>query len=802
MNAGEILNNTYEIIEEIGSGGGGIVYKARHLRLETDVVVKKIKDEVIGRIESRQEADILKKLKHPYLPRVYDFIETENGVYTVMDFIQGEDLDTAVKHHGRYSQKQVRKWAEQLGEALSYLHGQNPPIIHSDIKPANIMLTKDDDVCLIDFNISLAMGGSMESAVGISAGFSPPEQYRDPALYARITHNYTLQKSIRNSGKMGGVEREDTPEKSCGRTDNRTEVLRMPESTDAGTDDKTEILRVQSDARGGADDKTEILRTSGSVNGEADNRTEILHVQDDVRNEADDRTEILSMPGVEERDEGDKPKALPRYTQYIGRGIDARSDIYSLGVTLYFLMTAMEPSADFDQRTSIEEADINISEGFALILDKMMELSPDERYQNGGAFLHAVRDCHKLDHRYILMHRKQRGMQVAALASLAAGIVLVFGGMYLMRKEDNARYYLFLQDAREAVKIYDYEEAAALLEEAKEISTARVDAYAEEAHLLYLSERYEECIGLCENYINTTPFLIETKEDEEVFADICYILGNAYIETDDYNNARIALAEALKYNDKNGLYYRDYAVALAKLGQIEEAERQLETGIGFGLAQDSIYMAQGELAHVKGQYENAVEYLEQTISVTDDMQMKKRAVLLCADVYKTMGGDAVDREIELLEQYVGQFEGNGGLVMKEYLAESYAKKALQDEGFADTYFQKALNLFTEIYEKGYITYQLQENIAILYENMDDFKEAERILTQMSEDYPQRYEVYKRLSMLEADKQQMKENEERDYGQMAVYYGKAKELYSGKEQDMEMDMLDNMIQDLEDGGWFH
>ena len=159
LNKGDVLEQTYKIIEEIGSGGGGIVYRAKHLRLQTDVVVKKIKDEVVGKVESRQEADILKKLKHPYLPRVYDFIEREDGVYTVMDFIHGENLDSAVRKHGKYSQKQVKKWAEQLGEALSYLHSQVPPIIHSDIKPANIMLTEGEDICLIDFNISLAYCG-------------------------------------------------------------------------------------------------------------------------------------------------------------------------------------------------------------------------------------------------------------------------------------------------------------------------------------------------------------------------------------------------------------------------------------------------------------------------------------------------------------------------------------------------------------------------------------------------------------------------------------------------------------------
>ena len=89
LQRGTIIGGTYEIMEEIGSGGGGIVYKARHIRLETDVVVKKIRDEVRNKIQSRQEADVLKKLKHPYLPRVYDFIEMPEGVFTVMDFVPG-----------------------------------------------------------------------------------------------------------------------------------------------------------------------------------------------------------------------------------------------------------------------------------------------------------------------------------------------------------------------------------------------------------------------------------------------------------------------------------------------------------------------------------------------------------------------------------------------------------------------------------------------------------------------------------------------------------------------------------------
>ena len=668
-----------------------------------------------GKVKSRQEADILKNLKHPYLPRVYDFIETEDGVYTVIDYIQGENMDDAIKKHGKYSQKQVKKWAEQLGEAPDYLHSQQPPIIHSDIKPANIMLTEEGNICLIDFNISLAMGESMETAVGISAGFSPPEQYHDPALYAKITHNYTLQKSIRAT-----QERKN--------------------------EDKTEIL-------------------TGKT--------------------------YSDMVGADSHS---------KYMQFIGKGIDARSDIYSLGITLYYMLTGIEPSVDFDQRIPIQEMEASVSEGFAIILSKMIELSPDKRYQNGKEFLKAVRNCHKLDHRYIIMHRKQTGIQIAALGSLALGILLIFGGLYRMRVEQNDVYYDLIRRAEDAAGLGNYDDAEEVLSEAKIIFDTRVEAYEEEIHMLYLRGDYEECIKQGENYVNTVSFDIQSPGAEEQYANIFYIIGNAYYETEDYPNARKFLEYALQYYKENGLFYRDYAITLAKLGQTDAAKEELEKGIALGITQDSIYMTEGEIAHVKGQYGEAAEYLEQAVSLTEDRSMKKRALLLCSDVYRSMGNETVDKEVILLEQNLDQFDGGDRMALEERLAGAYVRKAQTHGEQADKYYEKALAMFQSVYDSGYVTYQLRQNIAILYENMDRFDEAEATLLQMTEDYPERYEVYMRLAYLEADRQQMKENVDRDYQQMYEYYEKAKQKYEGKEQNAEMDMLDTMMQDIWDGGW--
>ena len=183
LRPGTVLGGTYLIESRIGSGGGGIIYRARHIRLNTDVVVKQIKERVLGYLNSRSEADVLKNLKHPRLPRVYDFIEDDSAVYTVMDFIPGASMDKVMKRTARFPQKDVLRWTLQLADALAYLHSMTPPVVHSDIKPANIMLMPDGGVCLIDFNISLAFNRALRTSTGVSAGYSPPEQYHDFTSY-------------------------------------------------------------------------------------------------------------------------------------------------------------------------------------------------------------------------------------------------------------------------------------------------------------------------------------------------------------------------------------------------------------------------------------------------------------------------------------------------------------------------------------------------------------------------------------------------------------------------------------------
>ena len=89
---GSVLDQNYEICQEIGEGGTGKVYLAWHRRLKKKVVLKKIKDNFVGRINVRGEADLLKQLHHEYLPQVYDFIQVGSQVFTVIDYVEGYPL--------------------------------------------------------------------------------------------------------------------------------------------------------------------------------------------------------------------------------------------------------------------------------------------------------------------------------------------------------------------------------------------------------------------------------------------------------------------------------------------------------------------------------------------------------------------------------------------------------------------------------------------------------------------------------------------------------------------------------------
>jgi serine/threonine protein kinase len=180
---GAVLENRYRIVKLVGQGGFGAVYRAWDLRLNAPCALKESFDSSVeAQRQFQREASVLANLRHPNLPRVADFFSIDDqGQYLVMDFIEGEDLETMVNQcGGPLPEKAVLDWIGQICSALSYLHRQTPPIIHRDVKPANIKITPDNQAMLVDFGAFKAYDNHTKTTMGaraVSPGYAPFEQY-------------------------------------------------------------------------------------------------------------------------------------------------------------------------------------------------------------------------------------------------------------------------------------------------------------------------------------------------------------------------------------------------------------------------------------------------------------------------------------------------------------------------------------------------------------------------------------------------------------------------------------------------
>lgn len=182
-----LLRKRYLIVRGIGRGGMAAVYEARDTRNGTSCAIKEMSLSTVPANERSQaiqnflaEARILSRLKHSNLPAFTDFFTEGTRYFLVMEFIDGSTLEALLEaNHGPFSERRVLGWARQLCDVLEYLHSQQPPVIFRDLKPGNIMLTRNGRIKLIDFGIArlFRSTGSQDTQLLGTPGFAPPEQY-------------------------------------------------------------------------------------------------------------------------------------------------------------------------------------------------------------------------------------------------------------------------------------------------------------------------------------------------------------------------------------------------------------------------------------------------------------------------------------------------------------------------------------------------------------------------------------------------------------------------------------------------
>jgi len=177
---GRLLDNRYEILEAIGTGGMAVVYRARCHRLNRLVAIKILKDDLSQDAEFRRrfhaESQAVAMLSHPNIVNVYDVSHSDNVDYIVMELIDGISLKQYMEQKGVLNWREVLHFATQIAKALEHAHSRG--IIHRDIKPHNIMILKDGSVKVADFGIarvSSAQSTLTREALG-SVHYISPEQ--------------------------------------------------------------------------------------------------------------------------------------------------------------------------------------------------------------------------------------------------------------------------------------------------------------------------------------------------------------------------------------------------------------------------------------------------------------------------------------------------------------------------------------------------------------------------------------------------------------------------------------------------
>jgi hypothetical protein len=187
----ELASGKYRIQSRMGSGGQAVVYDAVQLSdlPEQDArpcVVKEFVLPMRGGIEIkgraidhiRQEAHLLKSLDHPKVVKYMDLFTEGSRAYLVMERVDGTSLSNIVERKGPMSSEQVLSLANEMCEILQYLHSQNPPVVHRDFTPENLMLCNDGHIKLIDFNVAQRFESNSTRTVVGKHAYVPPEQFR------------------------------------------------------------------------------------------------------------------------------------------------------------------------------------------------------------------------------------------------------------------------------------------------------------------------------------------------------------------------------------------------------------------------------------------------------------------------------------------------------------------------------------------------------------------------------------------------------------------------------------------------
>lgn len=656
-----LFQGRYSIIKLLGSGGMGKVYLAKNIKLGTYWAIKIICKNSKEKFDFLAEPNIMKKLNHPSIVRIFDIEEDDKNIYIIEDYIEGITLGEALKKKKGFDEKIVISWTKQICEALQYLHSLKPPIIYRDMKPSNLMVTKDGKIKIIDFGIAREYKKDSDSDTNYigTRGYAAPEQY--------------------------------------------------------GTSQT-----------------------------------------------------------------------------------DARTDIYSLGVTLYHLVTGKSPNEPPYEIKRIREINQRLSSGLEYIIGKCTEQDPKRRYQSVAKLIYDINNIEKFNFEYRKKVIIKDFKIILFISSMALFSYITRAGFIQLNIEKVNEYNSLIENGNVLLAEKKYDNAVETFKLASKKIPEKMDAYIRTADSYLKTAQYDKCIDYVEKELNVK--IDKTIEDP----NLTYILGTAYYNKNDFKSAANLFEKASKFSPNQVDYYRDWAVSLAKMGNVDEAVNVLNKIKEKNISEEVTWYVSGEIFAAKKNLNEAINNFEKCVNQSKDENIKEKAIVSEAEVYRDnknkLGNDAISNEITILEKGNAELKEKNNLIIVEMLGEAYYQGALIYSYKSSEYYNKAIEKFQLLLNSGYERPYIYRNIAIIYQQLGDFKNSEEMLLKMKKIYPDDYTCYLQLALLYADIENSKPNQSRNYEKTYENYKLAIKFSPDGVNNSSLKQLTSLINDLKLKKW--
>ena len=491
---------------------------------------------------------------------------------------------------------------------------------------------------------------------------------------------------------------------------------------------------------------------------------------------------------------GTKGYAAPE--QFGSAQTDARTDIYSLGVTMYHLLTGKSPYTPPYNFVPARSLAPSLSHGMEHILDKCVQAEPESRYQSAAALLDDLRHSYRYDKAYRRYVAAKRGRIALIAVMLAASAALIVCGRVVMGQEKEQQYSQLLSTASGLYET-DFNQATEVLEQARSLFPERVDADRQETYALYLNGRWQECVDYGAAAIEKYGPDTQTR----------LTMASAQFELGQYEAAAEGFAQGAELSPDN---LRDYAVCLGRLGRISEAELILEELIGKGAHPDVTQYVRGEVSFAQKDYLTAESAFLDALEQAETPALTRRCYISLGDLYRDCAELArisaspiaypATKSAALLSSAVVQEGLRYDSVLWEMLALAYFEAYHTDASVPQNYLTKAAECFQQVIELGVTKEYLYANLYTIYYELKDYDRAEQALAAYEEMYPEDYVPHALRGMMLITIENEKPQASRNYQPALAEYEMAGSMIRSADETTYYQQLGSLIDNLRRGGW--